>query len=62
MVSRNNRARLERNQNMLEAGFVSAHFPGVASIVISMMYNQRGIAKWCPGSLISFPAVMLFSG
>ena len=45
MISRNNKARVERNQNKLESGFVSALFPGVASIVISMMYKQNGLAK-----------------
>jgi hypothetical protein len=45
MISRNNKARVERNQSKLESGFVSALFPGVASIVISMIYKQNGLAK-----------------
>jgi len=45
MVSRNNKARVERNQNILEAGHVSAHFPGVESIVINMIYKQKGLAN-----------------
>jgi hypothetical protein len=45
MFSRNNQSRMERNQQRLDAGFVSTHFPGVASIVISMMYKQKGIAN-----------------
>ncbi|MEW6601276.1 MAG: hypothetical protein AB1499_09915 [Nitrospirota bacterium] len=68
MVSRNNRARVERNQNMLEAGLVSAHFPGVASIVISMMYKQTGLAKpihrvmnFAPGSHAFFKVDCLSS-
>jgi len=42
MIYRNNQARTERNQRRLEAGFMSKHFPEVASIVISMIYNQKG--------------------
>ena len=42
MFSRNNQARIEKNQRRLDAGFVSKHFPEVACIVISMIYNQTG--------------------
>ncbi|MBI5408680.1 MAG: hypothetical protein HZA14_04880 [Nitrospirae bacterium] len=42
MFSRNNQARIEKKQERLDAGFVSKHFPEVASIVISMMYKQKG--------------------
>ena len=42
MFNRNNQARIERNQQRLDAGFMSKHFPEVASIVISMMYKQKG--------------------
>ena len=45
MFSRNNQARIERNEQRLEAGFVSRHFPGVASIVINMKYKQKGTAS-----------------
>jgi hypothetical protein len=45
MWSRNNQARLERNQERIDSGFMSKHFPEVASIVISMMYKQKGIAN-----------------
>ena len=45
MFSRNNQARVEKNQQKLDAGFVSTHFPGVANIVISMMYKQKGTAN-----------------
>lgn len=55
MNSRKNAARTERLQQRVEAGFVSAHFPEVASIVISMVYNQKGIAKSLPRIVNFFP-------
>ena len=55
MNSRKNAARTERLQKKLDAGFVSAHFPEVASIGISMIYNQRGIAKALPRTVNFFP-------
>jgi len=42
MISRNNQTRIDRNQRRLDAGLLSKHFPEVASIVISMVYNQTG--------------------
>ena len=48
MNNKKNAARTERLQQRVLAGFVSAHFPEVESIVISMMYNQSGIAKSLP--------------
>ena len=48
MHNRKNVARTERLQQRVLAGFVSAHFPEVKSIVINMMYNQSGIAKSLP--------------
>ena len=45
MFSRNNQARIERTQEKLDAGFVSTHFPRVASIVINMMYKQKGVVN-----------------
>jgi hypothetical protein len=42
MLNRNAQAKIERTQERLDAGFVSKHFPEVASIVISMMYKQKG--------------------
>jgi hypothetical protein len=48
MNNRKNAARTERLQQRVQAGFVSAHFPGVKSIIISMMYNQSGIGKSLP--------------
>ncbi|MBI4688282.1 MAG: hypothetical protein HY756_10990 [Nitrospirae bacterium] len=42
MFNRSNQSRIERNQERLDSGFVSKHFPDVASIVISMMYKQKG--------------------
>lgn len=55
MNSRKNAARIERQERRVEAGFVSAQFPEVAGIVISMMYNQRGIAKSLPRVVNFFP-------
>jgi hypothetical protein len=55
MNSRKNAARMERQQQRIDAGFVAAQFPEVASIVISMMYNQRGIAKALPRVVNFFP-------
>ncbi len=61
MFSKNNQVKIERNQQRLDAGFVSTHFPGVASIVISMMYKQKGVANpihrimnFSPGSYAFF--------
>jgi hypothetical protein len=61
MFSRNNQVRIDKNQQRLEAGLVSEHFPGVASIVISMMYKQKGVANpvhrilnFSPGSYAFF--------
>lgn len=56
MNLRNNPKRIERAQQRIESGIVSAHFPDVASIVISMMYNQRGIAKSVPRVVNFFPS------
>ena len=61
MWSRNNQASIERNQRKLDAGIMSKHYPEVASIVISMMYKQKGIAdrikrvaNFFPGSYALF--------
>ncbi len=48
MHSRNNKARIEKNQQRLDAGFMSKHYPEVESIVISMMYIQTGIRNPIP--------------
>jgi hypothetical protein len=42
MFNRNNQTEEERKQERLDAGFISKHFPAVASIVISMTYKQKG--------------------
>lgn len=60
MNSRKNAARTERLQQRLEAGFVATHFPEVASIVISMMYNQRGIKQSLPRTINFFPGSYAF--
>ena len=55
MNSRKSTARTERLQQRLDAGFVSTHFPEVASIVINMIYSQRGIQKTLPRIVNFFP-------
>lgn len=61
MYSRSNQARMERMQERVDAGFMSKHYPDVESIVVSMVYNQRGIARpihrivnFAPGSYAFF--------
>ncbi|MBA4349186.1 MAG: hypothetical protein C0415_04265 [Thermodesulfovibrio sp.] len=57
MNNRRNAARREEKlQQRLEAGFVATHFPEVASIVVSMIYNQRGIKKSLLRTLNFFPS------
>jgi hypothetical protein len=60
MFSRNNQSRIEKNQQRLDAGFVSTHFPGVASIVINMMYKQKGIMNPIQRTLNFFPGSYAF--
>ena len=55
MNSRKNAARTERIQQRVEAGFMAAQFPEVASIAVNMTYNQRGIAKSLPRIVNFFP-------
>jgi hypothetical protein len=55
MNSRKNAARMERRQRKVDAGFMVAQFPEVASIVVSMIYNQRGIQKSLPRVVNFFP-------
>jgi hypothetical protein len=45
MWNRTNQASIERNQLKLEAGIMSKHYPEVTSIVINMIYKQKGIAN-----------------
>lgn len=52
---------MERLQERIDAGIMSKHYPEVKSIVISMIYKQRGIAKpihriinFSPGSCALF--------
>jgi hypothetical protein len=56
MHSRKNAARAERLQKRLDAGFVTTHFPEVASIVISMTYRQKGLSKSLPRIVNFFPS------
>lgn len=48
-------ARAERKQQKIEAGFVASLFPGVASIIISMDYSQKGIRQPMPRTVNFFP-------
>ncbi len=48
-------AREEKQQRKLDAGFVETQFPEVAGIVISMIYNQRGIQRSMPRVVNFFP-------
>jgi len=65
MNSKKNAARREIQQQKLDAGFVATHFPDVASIVINMMYNQRGTkslartVNFFPGSYAFFRVACL---
>lgn len=54
--SRKSAARTERLQQRIDAGFVANHFPDVASIVIKMMYNQKGMQKSLPRTVNFFPS------
>ena len=54
--SRKSAARTERLQQRIDAGFVANHFPDVASIVINMTYNQKGIQKSLPRIVNFFPS------
>lgn len=60
MNNRKNAARTERQQQRLEAGPVSTHFPEVESIVVSMVYSQRGIQKSLPRTVNFFPGSYAF--
>lgn len=53
--SRKNLARTERQQQKIDAGLVSTHYPDVAGIVIQMLYRQRGIARPLPRTINFFP-------
>ncbi len=55
MNSRRNAARAERQQQRLEAGTVATHYPDVASIVISMIYSQKGLQAAMPRTVNFFP-------
>jgi hypothetical protein len=63
MVSKQkNIARLERKQHKADAGLMSAHYPNVASVIISMNYYQKSTGRtimqrtvnFSPGSLAYF--------
>jgi len=56
MYSRKNTARAERLQRRLDAGSVATHYPEVASIVVSMMYTQKGVQKSLPRNVYFSPS------
>jgi hypothetical protein len=69
MNNRSNQERMERMQERIDSGFLSKHYPEVESIVISMIYNQRGIGKpihrivnFSPGSYAFFKINCLSRG
>ncbi len=45
MYNRKNQIRMDKKQERIDAGIVSQNFPNVLSIVISMMYKQKGLAN-----------------
>jgi hypothetical protein len=53
--SKKSAARTERRQERLDAGLVSTRFPEIASIAVSMIYNQKEIAKSLPRIVNFFP-------
>ncbi len=53
--SRKNAARIEKQQRKLDAGFMDDQFPEVESIVITMVYNQKGIQNSLPRVVNFFP-------
>jgi hypothetical protein len=53
--NRKNTARIARQQRKIDAGYVDAQFPEVSGIVISMIYNQKGIQKSLPRVVNFFP-------
>ncbi|MBI4689720.1 MAG: hypothetical protein HY754_05595 [Nitrospirae bacterium] len=55
MNIRKKETRQERQQQRLDAGIMSEHFPEVASIVISMIYSQDGIEKSLPRTVNFYP-------
>jgi len=50
----------ERLHQRVETGFVSAHFPEVTGIVISMSYNQIGLNKALLRTVNFFPGSYAF--
>ncbi len=55
MNNKKNAARLVRQQRKLEAGSMVDQFPEVTSIVINMVYRQKGIMKSLPRVVNFFP-------
>ena len=60
MNNKRNAARAERRQQKIDAGLVAAVFPDVASIVINMTYNQKGIRQSVPRTVNFFPSSYAF--
>lgn len=47
---------MERQQDKINAGALSASFPDVSSIVVNMKYNQKGIHKALLRTVNFFPS------
>ena len=58
--SRKNATRTEKQQQKIDAGLVSAQFPQVAHIVVSMTYNQKGIKQALSRTVNFFPSSYAF--
>jgi hypothetical protein len=53
-------AKAEKKQQKIDAGFMSSIFPGVASIIISMEYRQKGIRQPLPRTVNFYPGSYAF--
>jgi hypothetical protein len=53
-------ARTERKQQKIESGLVAAIYPNIESIIITMMYSQKGIRQSLPRTVNFFPASYAF--
>jgi hypothetical protein len=53
-------ARSERKQQKIEAGLVAAIYPNIESIIITMMYSQKGIRQSLPRTVNFFPGSYAF--
>ena len=58
--SKKNAARTERQQKRLDSGIMAVQFPKVTSIVITMIYTQKGMKESLPRTVNFFPASHAF--